>query len=51
MSAPAPQPVKARADGRKKFTAEQTAQMEMLFKENTHPSREQRTQLADAFDV
>lgn len=43
--------LKPRADGRKKFTSEQTLQMEMLFRDNTHPSREQRLQLAAAFDV
>jgi len=42
---------KPRADGRKKFTAEQTSRMEMLFRENTHPSREQRYELANLFNV
>lgn len=43
--------LKPRADGRKKFTTEQTQQMETLFRENTHPSRDQRVQLAASFDV
>jgi len=42
---------KPRADGRKKFTAEQTLHMETLFRENTHPSREQRYELANLFNV
>lgn len=43
--------LKPRADGRKKFTTEQTLEMEMLFRENTHPSRDQRLDLAKSFDV
>lgn len=42
---------KPRADGRKKFTAEQTKEMETIFQRDTHPPREERSGLAERFNV
>lgn len=42
---------KPRADGRKKFTAEQTREMESIFQADTHPPRDVRAELATRFNV
>jgi hypothetical protein len=46
-----PEGAKSRTDGRKKFTTEQTKEMEALFQRDTHPARDERTQLAERFNV
>lgn len=43
--------LKPRTDGRKKFTTQQTLEMEAMFRQTTHPSRDQRLELAQSFAV
>lgn len=43
--------LKPRTDGRKKFTTQQTLEMETMFRQTTHPSRDQRLELAQTFGV